>query len=81
MGSRRYPGRRSRRGWQLTALVGAAGAMALAGCSSGGSSSSAAGGATQSATGSATSGSIVWSASPIAGSGANDTRTVLINSF
>ncbi len=82
MGSSRYPGRRSLKGWQLTAVVGAAGAMALAGCgSSGSSSSSAAGGATQSASGSATSGSIVWSASPIAGSGANDTRTVLINSF
>src|SRR5690348_16085891 len=85
MGSRRYPGRRPIRGWQLTAVVGAVGAVALAGCggSSGGSSSStaAAGGATQSATGSATSGSIVWSASPIAGSGATDTRTVLISAF
>jgi len=83
MGSRRYPGRRPIRGWQLTAVVGAVGAVALAGCggSSGGSSSSAAGGSTQSATGSATSGSIVWSASPIAGSGATDTRTVLINAF
>jgi multiple sugar transport system substrate-binding protein len=60
-----------------------AGALALAGC--GGSSSSAGssggGGATSSATGSATSGNIVWSASPIAGSGATDTRTVLINAF
>jgi multiple sugar transport system substrate-binding protein len=83
MGSRRYPGRRPIRGWQLTAVVGAVGAVALAGCggSSGGSSSTAAGGSTQSATGSATSGSIVWSASPIAGSGATDTRTVLINAF
>jgi multiple sugar transport system substrate-binding protein len=82
MGSSRYPGRRSLKGWQLTAVVGAAGAMALAGCgSSGSSSSSAAGGATQSASGSATSGTIVWSASPIAGSGATDTRTVLINAF
>jgi len=81
MGSRRYPGRRSLKGWQLAAVVGAAGAVVLAGCSSSGTSSTSSGGATQSATGSATSGSIVWSASPIAGSGATDTRTVLINAF
>src|SRR6266516_4245747 len=84
MGSRRYPGRRPIRGWQLTAVVGAVGAVALAGCSSGGSSTSSSGttgGATSSASGSATSGSIVWSASPIAGAGATDTRTVLINAF
>ncbi len=79
--SRRYPGRGSVRSWHVTALVGVVGALTLAGCSSSGSSSSAAAGATQSATGSATSGTIVWSASPIAGAGANDTRTVLINSF
>jgi multiple sugar transport system substrate-binding protein len=78
--SRRYPGRRSVRSWHVTALVGVVGALTLAGCSSSGTSS-AGGGATQSATGSATSGTIVWSASPIAGAGANDTRTVLINSF
>jgi multiple sugar transport system substrate-binding protein len=67
----------------LTAVVGVAGALALAGCggSSGGSSSSTGGGATQAATGSATSGSIVWSASPLSGTGANDARTVLINAF
>jgi multiple sugar transport system substrate-binding protein len=84
MGSQRYPGRRPIRGWQLTAVVGAVGAVALAGCSSGGSSTSSSGttgGATSSASGSATSGSIVWSASPIAGAGATDTRTVLINAF
>jgi multiple sugar transport system substrate-binding protein len=84
MGSLRYPGRRPIRGWQLTAVVGAVGAVALAGCSSGGSSTSSsgtAGGATSSASGSATSGSLVWSASPIAGAGATDTRTVLINAF
>jgi multiple sugar transport system substrate-binding protein len=87
MGSRRYPGRRPLSGKQLTAVIGVAGALALAGCggSSGGSSSSSTaaggGGATTSASGSATSGSIVWSASPIAGSGATDTRTVLINEF
>src|SRR5690348_2818189 len=84
MGSRRYPGRRPIRGWQLTAVVGAVGAVALAGCSSGGSSTSSSGttgGATSSASGSATSGSIEWSASPIAGAGATDTRTVLISAF
>jgi len=83
MGSRRYPGRRTLSGKQLTAVIGVAGALALAGCggSSGGTSGGGGGGATQSATGSATSGKIVWSASPIAGSGATDTRTVLINAF
>ena len=83
MGSRRYPGRRHLSGKQLTAVIGVAGALALAGCggSSGGSSGGGGGGATQSPTGSATSGKIVWSASPIAGSGATDTRTVLLNAF
>jgi len=83
MGSRKYPGRRTLSGKQLTAVIGVAGALALAGCggSSGGTSGGGGGGATQSATGSATSGKIVWSASPIAGSGATDTRTVLINAF
>src|SRR5690348_8591513 len=83
MGSRRSLGRRP---LTLTAVIGVAGALALAGCggSSGGTSGGGGGGgggATQSATGSATSGKIVWSASPIAGSGATDTRTVLINAF
>ncbi len=83
MGSPKYPGRRRLNGRQLTAVVGVAGALALAGCggSSGGSSGGSGGGATQSASGSATSGKIVWSASPIAGAGATDTRTVLINAF
>ena len=82
MGSRRYPGRRPLSGKQLTAVIGVAGALALAGCGgSSGGSSGGGGGATQSASGSATSGKIVWSASPIAGSGATDTRTVLINAF
>ena len=89
MGSRRYPGRRSLKGWQLTAVVGAAGAMALAGCSSSGSSSSGgssssssapAGNGTASPSGSATSGSITWSASPINTSG-KDVRQVLISDF
>ena len=82
MGSRRSPGRRP---LTLTAVIGVAGALALAGCGGSSGSSSTGGGAasspTQSATGSATSGNIVWSASPIAGSGATDTRTVLINAF
>jgi trehalose/maltose transport system substrate-binding protein len=81
MGSRRYPRRHH---WQLTAMVGVAGAMVLAGCGSSGTTSSPstpAAGTTQSATGSATSGSIVWSASPLSGTGANDARTVLINTF
>ncbi len=79
--TRRYPGRRS---WQLTAAVGVAGVagvMVLAGCSSGGSTSSApAGGATASASGNATSGTITWSASPINTSG-KDVRQVLISDF
>src|SRR5438034_1328551 len=81
MGSRKYPGRRPFRAWQLTAAVGVTGALALAGCSSsGGSSSTGGGGATQSATGSATSGTISWSASPINTSG-TDVRQVLIKDF
>ena len=71
-------GRRRRRGWQLTVMAAAAGALAVTGCSS--SSSSSGSSSVPAATGSA-SGTIVWSASPIAGSGATDTRTVLINAF
>jgi multiple sugar transport system substrate-binding protein len=70
-------GRRGVRGWQLAAMAASAGALAVAGCSSSSSSGSS---AVPSASGSA-SGTIVWSASPIAGSGATDTRTVLINAF
>ena len=92
MGSRRSPVRRRVKGWQLTAMVGAAGVVVLAGCGSSGSSSTAAGGSTSSSTalpasgassapGNATSGSISWSASPLTGTGANDARTVLINAF
>src|SRR5579862_8971848 len=84
MGSRKYPGRRHLSAKQLTAVIGVAGALALAGCggSSGGSSGGGSGsGATAKATGSATKGSIVWSASPLSGTGANDARTVLINAF
>jgi trehalose/maltose transport system substrate-binding protein len=92
MGSRRYPGRRHVKGWQLTALVGAAGVVVLAGCGSSGTTT-AGGGNTGTSTavptsngasaapGNATSGSISWSASPLNGTGANDARTVLINTF
>src|SRR5437868_14697670 len=80
MGSRKNPGRRPLRAWQLTAAVGVTGALALAGCSSGGStSSSSGGGATASATGAAT-GTISWSASPITTSG-TDVRQALIQAF
>jgi multiple sugar transport system substrate-binding protein len=87
MGSRRYPGRGSLKGWQLTAVVGAAGAMALAGCSSSGTTTGGSGSTstptsngTASASGNATSGSITWSASPINTSG-KDVRQVLISDF
>jgi ABC-type glycerol-3-phosphate transport system substrate-binding protein len=72
-----FAGRRRLRGWQLGAMAVSAGALAVAGCSSSSSSGSS---AVPSASGSAT-GTIVWSASPIAGSGSTDTRTVLINAF
>ena len=89
MGSRRYPGRRPLKGWQLTALVGVVGALGVAGCSSSSlvvrrgrlQHQSAAASATPSATGSATSGSIVWSASPITTNSHGDTRTMLITAF
>ena len=45
MGSRRYPGRRTLSGKQLTAVIGVAGALALAGC--GGSSGGTSGGASR----------------------------------
>jgi multiple sugar transport system substrate-binding protein len=59
----------------LLITVAAAGALSLAACGSSPSSSSTSG------LGSTTSGTIVWSASPIAGAGPTDTRTVLINAF
>ena len=80
-----------RRGGVGVALA-ACGVLALAACGSSGSSttsnglgggstssSTAVAAPTSSASGSATSGSIVWSASPLTGTGANDARTVLIN--
>ena len=63
----------------ILAAVAAAGALSLAACGSSGSGSGSSTSTT--GTGSTTSGSIVWSASPIAGAGATDTRTVLINAF
>ncbi len=63
----------------LGALAAAAvSAVALAACGSSGAPSTS---SSSGATGSTTSGTIVWSASPITGTGANDTRTVLINAF
>jgi multiple sugar transport system substrate-binding protein len=78
-----YSSRRLR-SWQLAALAGAAGALAVAGCSSSSSSSSSStpvSTSTSAAAGSATSGSIVWSASPISTNSHGDTRTVLIAAF
>jgi trehalose/maltose transport system substrate-binding protein len=69
---------KSRRGLGVTAVASVA-ALGLAAC--GGSSGGSGGGGSTSNIGSTTSGSIVWSASPISGSGANDTRTVLIKAF
>jgi multiple sugar transport system substrate-binding protein len=87
MGSRSYPRRHRVKGWQLAALVGAVGALAVAGCSSSGSSSSATtsssstpASGTSSAAGNATSGTINWWASPINTSG-KDVRQVLISDF
>jgi multiple sugar transport system substrate-binding protein len=77
--SLRYPGRRSARRWRLVALAAAAGALGLAGCSS--SPSSTPSSSSTSSLGSTTSGNIVWSASPISGTGAMDVRTVLIKAF
>jgi multiple sugar transport system substrate-binding protein len=81
---RRRSQARLKGGFGLTALAGVT-VLTLAACGSSGSSSSAASGgsstAPKSSIGSTTSGSIVWSASPLSGTGANDARTVLINAF
>jgi multiple sugar transport system substrate-binding protein len=87
--SRRPSSRRSLRSWQLAALLGAVGALAAAGCSSSSSSSTpsstsstpAVSSSVSAAPGNATSGSIVWSASPISTNSYGDTRTVLIKAF
>jgi multiple sugar transport system substrate-binding protein len=84
--SRRYAARRSIRGWQLAALAGAVGALAVAGCSSSSSSPSstssspAVSSSVSAAPGNATSGTINWWASPINTSG-KDVRQVLISDF
>jgi len=90
--SRRYAVRRSLRSWQLAVLVGAVGALAVAGCSSSSSSSTSSStsstsssaapvsGGSSSAPGNATSGTIDWWASPINTSG-KDVRQVLISDF
>jgi len=73
----------------VAALVGVVGALGVAGCSSSSTSTSSTStstsspsSGTSSAAGSATSGSIVWSASPITTSAKyGDTRTALINAF
>ncbi len=82
---RRRSSARLKGGLGLTALAGVT-VLTLAACGSSGSSSSASSGSTPtssstSSVGSTTSGSIVWEASPLSGTGANDARTVLINAF
>jgi multiple sugar transport system substrate-binding protein len=72
---RRSPAR-LKGGVGLTALAGFT-VLTLAACGGSSGSSSAA----APASGSATSASIVWEASPLSGTGANDARTVLINAF
>src|ERR1700733_11147981 len=71
---------RRRGGIALAAVAGAA-VLAVSACSSGGGSSTAGSSPAAGVATSATSGSIVWSASPLTGTGANDARTVLINAF
>jgi multiple sugar transport system substrate-binding protein len=83
--SRRHAARRSIRSWQLATLVGAVGALAVAGCSSSSPSTSSgattpAAGGSSAAPGNATSGTINWWASPINTSG-KDVRQVLISDF
>jgi multiple sugar transport system substrate-binding protein len=73
---RRSPAR-LKGGVGLTALAGFT-VLTLAACGGGGSSSSS---AAAPASGSSTSASIVWEASPLSGTGANDARNVLINAF
>jgi multiple sugar transport system substrate-binding protein len=72
-------------GLGLTALAGVT-VLTLAACGGGSSSSSSSTGTSTSGSGSTslgstTSGSIVWEASPLSGTGANDARTVLIAAF
>ena len=80
---RRSPAR-LKGGLGLTALAGVT-VLTLAACGSSGSSSASSGttpaASSTGSVGSTTSGDIVWSASPLSGTGANDARTVLINAF
>jgi multiple sugar transport system substrate-binding protein len=81
---RRSPAR-LKGGFGLTALAGVT-VLTLAACGSSSTSTASSGSSTPASTstsgeGSTTSGSIVWSASPLSGTGANDARTVLINAF
>ena len=81
---RRSPAR-LKGGLGLTALAGVT-VLTLAACGSSSTTSSTGSGSTPtssstSSVGSTTSGDIVWSASPLSGTGANDARTVLINAF
>jgi len=79
--SARSKGLKRRGGLALAAVAGVA-VLAVSACGSGGGSSTGTGSSpAASAATSATSGSIVWSASPLTGTGANDARTVLINAF
>ena len=80
-GSAPSKGLRRRRGLALAAAAGAA-VLVVSACGSSGGSGGGGSSASAPATAStATSGSIVWSASPLTGTGANDARTVLINAF
>jgi multiple sugar transport system substrate-binding protein len=69
-----------RGGGVALASAAAAAVLAVSACGSGGGNAAAISPAASVAT-SATSGSIVWSASPLSGTGANDARTVLISAF
>jgi multiple sugar transport system substrate-binding protein len=84
----RGTGSRWARPWLLAVLAVVVASLSAAGCSSSSSSSSSTTSSTaapvsgtSSAPGNATSGSIVWSASPITTTKYGDTRTVLINAF
>jgi multiple sugar transport system substrate-binding protein len=74
-----------RRGGLALTVVAAAAALAVSACGSSGTSSTTApaspGASVTGSAGSTAAASIVWSASPLSGTGANDARTVLINAF
>jgi multiple sugar transport system substrate-binding protein len=84
--SLRGTGSRLARPWLLAGLAVVIGSLSAAGCSSSSTtttstSTTAPVSGVSSAPGNATSGSIVWSASPITTTKYGDTRTVLINAF